>query len=90
MCPHWMHNSYSDSVTDDSGDEAVDETNNQQRFRLGLVPRGILPLPFPIDGRFRGKYSAVAVLDLRAQEEQFAILTSRPIDCVDGGRVSVL
>jgi len=49
-----------------------------------------LPLPFPIDGRFRGKYSAVAVLDLRAQEEQFAILTSRPVDCVDGGRVSVL
>uniref|UniRef100_A0A914KPN6 Uncharacterized protein n=1 Tax=Meloidogyne incognita TaxID=6306 RepID=A0A914KPN6_MELIC len=90
LCPHWMHNSYSDSVTVDSGDEAVDETNNQQRFRLGLVPRGILPLPFPIDGRFRGKYSAVAVLDLRAQEEQFAILTSRPVDCVDGGRVSVL
>uniref|UniRef100_A0A914LCS5 Uncharacterized protein n=1 Tax=Meloidogyne incognita TaxID=6306 RepID=A0A914LCS5_MELIC len=89
LCPHWMHNSYSDSITDDSGDEAVDETNNQQRFRLGLVPRGILPLPFPIDGRFRGKYSAVAVLDLRAQEEQFAILTSRPVDCVDGGRVSI-
>nr|CAD2189599.1 unnamed protein product [Meloidogyne enterolobii] len=83
LCPHWMHNSYSDSVTVDSG------MRLQQRFRLGLVPRGILPLPFPIDGRFRGKYSAVAVLDLRAQEEQFAILTSRPIDCVDGGRVSI-
>uniref|UniRef100_A0A1I8BXJ0 LAM_G_DOMAIN domain-containing protein n=1 Tax=Meloidogyne hapla TaxID=6305 RepID=A0A1I8BXJ0_MELHA len=82
-----MHNSYSDSVTDDS--EAEEETNNQQRFRLGLVPRGLLPLPFPIEGRFRGKYSAVAVLDLRAQEEQFAILTSRPIDCADGGRVSI-
>uniref|UniRef100_A0A914GU43 MAM domain-containing protein n=1 Tax=Globodera rostochiensis TaxID=31243 RepID=A0A914GU43_GLORO len=84
QCPHWMH-SVSDLEIGESEEEA-EELPDSQKFWLGLVPR---QPPFPVDPSFRGAQVAVALLNRNAPEEQFAILTSRPISCAEKGRLTV-
>uniref|UniRef100_A0A183C0L3 MAM domain-containing protein n=1 Tax=Globodera pallida TaxID=36090 RepID=A0A183C0L3_GLOPA len=84
QCPHWMH-SVSDLEIGESEEEA-EELPDSQKFWLGLVPRRP---PFPVDPSFRGAQVAVALLNRNAPEEQFAILTSRPISCAEKGRLTV-
>ncbi|KAL3103347.1 hypothetical protein niasHS_002533 [Heterodera schachtii] len=84
QCPHWMH-SVSDLESGESEEEA-EELPDSQRFWLGSVPRRP---PFPVDPSFRGAQVAVALLNRNAPEEQFAILTSRPIPCAEKGRLTI-